>query len=253
MIVYLLFLRVEFEIIDQIYNYMKYLSLLLICCTYYSCGFFEKSANHAFTSGLYTESGNASRSRKKVFLDISENQIKVFDATKMSKDHAPVKVISLAGNDSICYYPSKYRTSGITLNMTTVLFKFRPSTSEVAPQLNTDFNAAIYSGWRTDSYFVNSKETPLGHCTYQIVRRSYDIGMLFGTGSTLISPFTTKSAFALEYNGMILQGGLAGSIQSSFASFGLSAGVDYLIGPQRKIWIYQQKPWIGLVVGIALN
>jgi hypothetical protein len=37
------------------------------------------------------------------------------------------------------------------------------------------------------------------------------------------------------------------------ASFGFAAGYDYLLSQDRKIWIYNNKPWVGFVVGIALN
>jgi hypothetical protein len=52
---------------------------------------------------------------------------------------------------------------------------------------------------------------------------------------------------------MIIQTGIAGFIESNVASFGLAVGYDYLMNPDRKIWIYTNKPWVGFVVGIALN
>jgi hypothetical protein len=37
------------------------------------------------------------------------------------------------------------------------------------------------------------------------------------------------------------------------ASFGLATGFDYLLGSERNIWLYRNKPWVGFVVGLALN
>lgn len=34
-------------------------------------------------------------------------------------------------------------------------------------------------------------------------------------------------------------------------SVGFAIGFDNLIGHDKSIWIYNQKPWIGLVLGIA--
>jgi hypothetical protein len=83
--------------------------------------------------------------------------------------------------------------------------------------------------------------------------RGFDFGVFAGPGTTLISPFTTQNKRADEYNGMIFQTGIAGFIESNIASFGLAVGYDYLLNPDRKIWIYTDKPWVGFVVGIALN
>ncbi len=81
----------------------------------------------------------------------------------------------------------------------------------------------------------------------------FDFGFFAGPGTTLISPFTTRNQRSDEYNGMIIQGGFAGFIESNIASFGLAVGYDYLLSPDSEIWIYQNKPWVGLVVGVALN
>ena len=69
----------------------------------------------------------------------------------------------------------------------------------------------------------------------------------------MISPFTTRNAFSDEYNGFILQAGLAGFLESNVASFGIAAGFDYLLSQDRKIWIYNNKPWVGFIIGIDLN
>ncbi len=52
---------------------------------------------------------------------------------------------------------------------------------------------------------------------------------------------------------MIVQAGFAGFIESNIASFGLAVGYDYLLSANRELWVYQNKPWVGLVVGVALN
>jgi hypothetical protein len=52
---------------------------------------------------------------------------------------------------------------------------------------------------------------------------------------------------------MIVQMGIAGFFESSMASFGVAAGFDHLLNRDREIWIYNKKPWVGFVVGVALN
>jgi hypothetical protein len=77
--------------------------------------------------------------------------------------------------------------------------------------------------------------------------------VFFGPGITVISPFTTLDRRTNEYSAMILQAGIAGFLESNVASFGLSMGADYMMNSDRKVWVYHGKPWLGFVVGIALN
>jgi hypothetical protein len=112
---------------------------------------------------------------------------------------------------------------------------------------------ALYAGWRHDYFHIISKKDPLGKSYSKISNRGFDFGIFAGPGVTLISPFTTQNKRTDEYSGMIIQTGIAGFIESNVASFGLAVGYDYLLNPDRKVWIYNNKPWVGFIVGIALN
>ncbi len=100
---------------------------------------------------------------------------------------------------------------------------------------------------------VESKKDPLGIYQPKITTQGYDIGIFAGPGTTLISPFTTRNNRTDEYSALIMQAGLAGFVELNLASFGIALGFDYLMNPDRKVWIYQNKPWLGFMVGIALN
>lgn len=112
---------------------------------------------------------------------------------------------------------------------------------------------ALYLGWRYDKYHIMSKKDPLGNWHQKINSAGYDIGFFAGPGTTMINPFTTNNKRIDEYSGMIMQAGVGGFIESNVASFGLAIGYDFLLNTDRKIWIYHNKPWVGFVVGIALN
>jgi hypothetical protein len=119
--------------------------------------------------------------------------------------------------------------------------------------LTTDLNLALYAGWRYDYFLVKPRINPLGKTTASVENRGFDFGFFAGPGTTLISPFTTRNKRSDEYNGMIIQGGCAGFIESNMASFGLAVGYDYLLSKDRAIWIYHNKPWVGFMIGVALN
>ena len=141
----------------------------------------------------------------------------------------------------------------LKVDISTILFKYRPSVYKLPPQLITDFNVVLFAGWRHDDYHIKVRKDPLGNYHNEIINRGYDFGNFAGPGTTLISPFTTQNSLSDEYNGFIFQFGVAGFIESNVASFGIATGLDYLLSPDRKIWIYNKKPWVGFIIGIALN
>ena len=49
----------------------------------------------------------------------------------------------------------------LKVDITTILFKYRPSVYELPPQLIYDFNVALYAGWRHDNYHIKVRKDPL--------------------------------------------------------------------------------------------
>jgi hypothetical protein len=112
---------------------------------------------------------------------------------------------------------------------------------------------AMYAGMRFDSYKIINRVDPLGKHSYKITNLGYDFGFFAGPRIGPISPFTNNNRTNNEYSGMIFQMGVDGFLESSIACFGIAVGFDYLLNRDREIWIYNNKPWMGFIVGIALN
>jgi hypothetical protein len=161
--------------------------------------------------------------------------------------------IPLDTSDNIPFQRITFKKQGLDIDISTVLMKYRPSIGELPAQLTTDLNLAMYAGWRFDYYPLEHRKDPLKRNYTNIRNHGFDFGFFTGPGTTLISPSTTRNQRNDEYNGMIVQAGFAGFIESNIASFGLAVGCDYLLSADRELWIYQNKPWVGLVVGVALN
>ena len=161
--------------------------------------------------------------------------------------------ISLEASDSLCHFPLQFIKKSLDIDITSVLFKYRPAIDDLPAQMTVNFNAALYAGWRHDSYRVKSKMSPLGNFSYEITSRGYDYGFFAGPGTTTVGAFSTRNVITNEYDGMIFQFGLAGFIESNVASFGIGLGLDYLLSQDSKVWVYNGKPWIGFIIGIALN
>ncbi len=229
-----------------------YIISILIYGFLTSCSTLERASMHGLNSGYYTlKSENMTES--KVYLDVTDEEIDVYQQIKEKPDKNQVLTISLKTTDSLLNKPLVFKKQGLDIDITSILLKYRPSVYGLPAQLTTDLNIALYIGWRHDTYNIVSKKDPLGKGYKKISNRGYDFGVFAGPGTALISPFTTQNKREDEYSGMIIQTGAAGFIESNIASFGLAIGYDYLLNHDRKIWIYRNKPWLGFVVGIALN
>lgn len=229
-----------------------YILLLLsffYCC---SCSVLERSSSHGLDDGYYQWKSGASMPRK-AYLDITDDQITVYSVLDGGLEGEPSLVIPLVENDSLCLYLHKFSKQSVDIDFTSNLLKFRPGTDGRPPQLTTDFNAALYAGWRHDTYSIRSKQNPLNRCQYGVSDRGYDFGIFAGPATTTVGSFSTNGMIEEEYSGFLIQYGIAGFLESSFASFGLSVGFDHLLSRDRSVWIYNDKPWVGFIIGIALN
>jgi hypothetical protein len=217
-----------------------------------SCNTLENASLHGLNNGYYKFKSD-NKDSQNVYLDVTDEKIDVYHHIKHQPDKKQFLTIPLNTTDSAIFKPMVFKKQSLDVDITSVILKYRPSIYGLPAQLNTDLNMALYVGWRYDYYHINSKKDPLGRSYLKINNRGYDFGFFAGPGATLISPFTTQNKRLDEYNGMIIQTGIAGFIESNIASFGLAIGYDYLLNPDRKIWIYNNKSWVGFIVGIALN
>jgi len=196
---------------------------------------------HGLTDGRY-DSKQADGRFKKVDLYVDDEDsvnIKIFDQSK------PVGLNPLQ--------PLYLRKGTFDFDAMTVPFKFRPGSSQLPRQLDTDFNGNIYLGYRVDRFRITYQNTPIGQ-RQKIKQIGFSVGVFGGLGSTFVSPWTTSDpAFSEEYNGFILSRGFALLVGVNNLTFGLGVGWDYLTDRDKGIWIYQNKPWYGLTVGLIVN
>lgn len=216
-----------------------------------ACNTLNKASVHGFKSGYYEMQAN--QKHRKVYVEISEEKLEVYPIQNNNISKAPEITVNMENPEKTKPGPFLFRKQGLDIDLTTILMKYRPSTGGLPPQLTTDLNMAVYTGWRRDKFRLNVKENPLGKTFPVIGHFGYDFGLFAGPGASQVTPSTTAGKTSLEYSSLILQAGMAAFLETDLASFGIALGYDYLVGPDRKIWIYRNKPWLGLVVGIALN
>ncbi|GAB2788553.1 hypothetical protein HNQ93_003084 [Hymenobacter luteus] len=140
------------------------------------------------------------------------------------------------------------------LDVFTIPFKARLPQGPVPVQLNTNFNAALYFGRRLDFYHVNSRSLLAGRQEPQIRTVGLGYGVFTGLGSTIINPDVTRQQTQVaEYEGFVVHAGAAAIYDARIFNLGLAVGADQLLGPDGRHWIYQRKPWFGVLFGLDLN
>jgi hypothetical protein len=207
---------------------------------------------HGFNSGYY-KLASKNKNDQPVYADVTAEKLDVYQQVNKQPARKPFLSILLLPSDSLMFTPMVFHKTSLDIDITSVLLKLRPAVHGLQQQLTTDFNIAVYAGWRYDRYVVSGKKNPLGRHTTRINNLGYDFGVFAGPGVTLVSPFTTGNNRTDEYSGMIIQAGIAGFLETTVASFGVAAGYDHLANPDRKVWIYRNRPWVGFIVGIAIN
>ncbi|MCF0052640.1 hypothetical protein LXM25_21390 [Dyadobacter sp. LJ53] len=146
-----------------------------------------------------------------------------------------------------------FKQSSFDVDFLSIPFKYRPAKSGIPNQFNTNLNGAVYVGYRNDIYQLSFRKTPLNK--YQRETRHYGIsyGFFTGLGGTAMNPSVTDNQISIEYDGLVWGKGIAGIIGINNFTVGLALGFDNLLDENKKVWIYQGKPWLGLAFGLNLN
>ncbi|WP_324673175.1 hypothetical protein [Hymenobacter sp. GOD-10R] len=141
----------------------------------------------------------------------------------------------------------------LDLDVFTIPVKVRPARAGVPVQLNSNFNAALYLGRRLNFYYLSRQNITPWQQAPRIRATGLGYGGFLGLGSTLITGDVTQQQAGPEYEGLVLHAGLATLYDARIFNVGLAAGLDHLIGPDRRSWIYQHRPWLGLLFSLDLN
>jgi hypothetical protein len=146
-----------------------------------------------------------------------------------------------------------FQTNEFDIDLISIPFKFRSSRQGIPPQLNTNLNASMYFGYRTDWYTLGYQPSPFGE--YERLTRHYGVtfGAFSGISAIPVNPWLTRDNINYEYDGIAWSYGVAVSFAFNYLNIGVGLGWDYLLDNNSRFWIYQNKPWLGLVLGINLN
>jgi hypothetical protein len=232
------------------------LMIIVICLLATAgCAPFDKIYSHEFSSGYFKMKG-PDAVPVKVYLEVKEDSLIVYPATGQGKSLAPdlsaPRITSIYSIRPGSYlYNSTFVKTSPDIDLSTVLLKYRPHAGNVPPQLSTNVNGVFYIGFRKDFFRMTSHLSPTNVRSTFIRHTGFDFGPFAGIGITPVTPTTTMGRTIQEYDGIVFQKGFAifGTFENM--SVGLSVGFDNLLDKNKNIWIFNQKPWIGILIGIA--
>ena len=221
------------------------------------CMILRENSKHSFNDGIYQIKRF---SDDKVYvLKIEEDTIAVFPVLEFKDSTAILtgkrvnytsRQRKLRDNKAShgFYHPS------FDIDVMTIPILYRPSTGGFPNQLTTNFNGALYGGYRMDEYRLNYKRTPLNIYKQNVRHIGYSAGFYAGIGNTLIDGSTLANPnFTIQYEGVLLITGIAANIAVGSFTFGISCGPDYLLDKYQKEWIYEGKTCVGFTLGLNLN
>ncbi|MDQ3535627.1 MAG: hypothetical protein M3421_08385 [Bacteroidota bacterium] len=215
------------------------------------------NSKYDFTDGTYSSKA-FDGSKQKVYVDNEEESLFIYPIKMEENTHvidtSIYKPLLLPQNKSSIPLPSLlFRQNSFDIDFLTILIKVRPSEEDLPTQFNTNFNGAVYFGYRSDIYKINYNPTPLNHFNRKTTHIGLSIGGFLGVGSTDMNPFVTSNQINEEYDGLVISKGIAGILGFNNFNVGITLGFDTLPDRNRRFWIYQNKPWLGLALGLNLN
>jgi hypothetical protein len=216
----------------------------------------EHAAEYNLKTGLYKrKSGHDSSAN--IYLTVREDSLRAYTLHGKGRyataDSLRYKAFLLPATSYKKIPVQTFVQQGIDMDVISILFKFRPAVNVIPPQLNTNFNAAGYIGYRWDRYNVSYTITPLQQYQRKTHHFAYGTGAFAGIGATAINEYVTFPPVDRQYEGVVFAGGITGIVSLGNISFGAALGMDRLLGSHYNRWAYNNKLWVGLTVGLNLN
>jgi hypothetical protein len=226
----------------------------IMIVTLSSCAPVGSIARHDFGSGYYNLKSEKGSSVK-VYADVYEDSLVIYKMKPGSSETPDTESgqgtrISTINPESYLF-KSSFNKNSIEFDLSTMLTKLRPASSGVPLQMSANLNALVYMGARKDYYVIKSHRSPLNRDNSSVRQLGYDFGIFAGIGITPVNPTVTNDNTSLEYDGIVFQKGIGTFITLNYVSFGITLGFDNLMSGDSKIWIYNNKPYIGFAIGIA--
>ncbi len=219
--------------------------LLLLIGMLQGCASLQSPSKYNLATGYYNF--KEGKDKVQVFLDAVEDTLVL---TKIADETSVIKLPLYTNEGDL--KPIRLSKPTLDIDIISALFKLRPRHVSLPPQLNATFNGNIYVGYRKDMYTTQYVKE-FKRYRREINHFGFSVGLFGGIGATPVNPSVTQNAIATEYDGIILQKGAAAILAINKITIGLGLGFDTLLDRNAQFWIYQERPWLGLMLGLNLN
>lgn len=210
-----------------------------------SCNTIRNFGNTEIKSGIYKSS------KDKLYITTEFDTIKIYSIDTESR--VSTSFISLPNNSTApVQTPLWLRRTSFDIDILTVPLKMRPPQSNVPMQMNPSLNAAVFLGVKQEFNRLKYRQTPIAN-NLQYSHYGISLGILNGIGNTFMSPTNTANLIDQEYDGIVWLHGLTLIFGIDRYNFGLTMGRDYLLDNNASKWIYHNKIWYGISLGININ
>lgn len=230
------------------------LYILILTCA--ACGLARPTAKYQFSDGYYSTRGIGSLHN--VYVYSRDSNITVYSLLAVSRrghiDTNKHHAIIFGQTEPDSFKKAPVFTKGsFDIDFLTIPIKYRFPTEGFLRQLNANLNGGLYLGYRKDFYILHYNVSPLGVSTRSMTHLGFSAGGFLGFGNTFISQYVTKGAVQAEYDGVVFNRGFAAIVALNRFTAGIALGWDKLLDSNHLNWIYNNKPWTGIVLGLNLN
>ncbi len=234
---------------------MKRLLFILSGLIITGCSVIRQTPKTALVDGIYLQ--KKAGQLRKVYVDIEDDVLRVHPTQTLANETV---TDTLNTSD---FYPTQikeestersfFSKQSFDVDFLTIPLKYRFAQADVPAQLNTNLNGAVYFGYRIDKYVVSYKPDFFRRSLRNITHYGFSFGIFNGLGNTAMTPTNTFNRINQEYDGIVWNKGLAGIFAINNFTLGISVGIDNLLDKNKKAWIYESKPWVGIAFGLNLN
>ena len=146
----------------------------------------------------------------------------------------------------------RYQLITFDVDLFTVLFKYRFGQPQRAGELLTSTNVGAYVGIRYDRARYRTIRNRFSFRS-EIRPLSAGFGGFVSVNPTTVNEFNTAGRFTGEYEALGVSYGLASIFGYRSVTVGLAFGFENLADANNPIWVYRNKPWLGLTIGLNIN
>ena len=219
------------------------------------CSLYRTSSKYEFKDEFYTVTHK--KEHYPIYVHNTGDTVKLYSLSKNNQvykiDTSKYKAVILPANTDKAIDSHNFMRNSFDIDFLTIIVKYRPVTAGFPNQFNTNLNGAAYVGYRKDVYHIGYQQNRLGFYNRHITHYGISMGGFAGAGATAINEWTTYPSLNKEYDGLVFTKGIGAIIGINKLNFGLAVGWDNLLDKYKSQWIYQNKAWYGVTLGLNLN